>query len=265
MDTSAFFANHAVFSLDQAAKELAPPGGRRGTIERLKHYLEKGRLKLVTREVYAVVPEGVTANRFQPDPFLAIAVLREDCVFSHHSALQLLGAAHAAWKKYSVYTGHRRRALSLNGATIQFLDHPSQFQSQAYRRIGTRRVEYLGKLLATTGPERTLVEGFRRPALAGGLEELVQSAGGFPVLDLDLLDQILRRYETATLWAAVGWFLERFQNSFHVSESILAEMEKRRPRAPHYLSRGQRGGSLASRWNIILPANLAQRDGVNEP
>jgi hypothetical protein len=44
---------------------------------------------------------------------------------------------------------------------------------------------------ASTGPERTLVEGFCRPSLAGGLEKLVRSASGFSTLDLDLLEKVL--------------------------------------------------------------------------
>ncbi len=45
-----------------------------------------------------------------------------------------------------------------------------------------------------TGPERTLVEGFRRPGLVGGLEELVVPAAGFATLDLEQLEEVLRRY-----------------------------------------------------------------------
>jgi predicted transcriptional regulator of viral defense system len=260
VETADFLAVNSVFSLDQANRELAPRGGRVSTVERLKHYLEKGRLKRVARGVYAVVPSGTQAERFQPDPFLAAQVLREDCIFSYHSALELLGAAHSEWKAITVYTGHRRRSLRLNNKKIQFLDHPKSFRNASHRRLGVRRVEYQAKLLSVTGQERTLVEGFRRPALAGGLEELVASAGGFPVLELDLLEKILRRYGIATLWAAVGWFLERFQRSFQVPEQFLTKIEKHRPRAPHYLVRGQRGGTLAVRWNVILPPGFEKKN-----
>jgi len=51
------------------------------------------------------------------------------------------------------------------------------------------------KLFETTGPERTVVEGFQRLApLTGGPEKLVRSASAFPTLDLDLLEAILRRF-----------------------------------------------------------------------
>jgi hypothetical protein len=111
--------------------------------------------------------------------------------------------------------------------------------------------------LRTTGPERTLVEGFRRPSLAGGLEELVQSASGFATLDLDLLEKVLRGYAIANLWAATGWFLERFQRAFYVPEKVLDRMAQNRPRSPQYLERDRRGGALAARWNLILPEALA--------
>ena len=124
------------------------------------------------------------------------------------------------------------------------------------KQVGTRRIERQGKLLEVTGPERTLVEGFSRPSLAGGLEELVNSAAGFTTLDLELLEEVLRRYDMAKLWAATGWFLERFQKSFHVPDALLARMEQRRPRSRAYVERGQRGGLLVGRWNLILPKVL---------
>ena len=104
-----------------------------------------------------------------------------------------------------------------------------------------------------------MIEGFRRSALAGGLEELVTSAGGFAVFDLGLMDEVLQRYGIANLWAATGWFLERFQQTFHVPEEILTRMERHRPRSTQYLERDQRGGVMAGRWNLILPKELMGR------
>ncbi len=124
--------------------------------------------------------------------------------------------------------------------------------------FGTRRLERRGRLLEVTGPERTLIEGFRRPRLAGGLEELVISASGFPILDLDLLEEILRHYDIANLWAAIGWYLERFQQSFHVPDRLLEVMERHRPRSPQYMERDRRGGGLAPRWNLIVPRSIIQ-------
>ena len=49
--TDQFFDTHPVFSLEEAVEILAPPGGRAGTIERLKYHLDSGRLKGIVREI----------------------------------------------------------------------------------------------------------------------------------------------------------------------------------------------------------------------
>ena len=256
--TADFLATHPVFSLDEAERKLAPPGGRAGTVERLKHHLKSGRLKIATRGVYAVVPPGVSAERFLPDPFLVAAAARSDAVFSHHSALKLLGAAHSVWHHCTVYTEQRRRPIQLDGTTIRFLEHPRPMRMGNRGHFGTRRLERRGRLLEVTGPERTLIEGFRRPRLVGGLEELVISASGFPTLDLDLLEEILRNYDIANLWAATGWYLERFQQSFHVPDRLLEVMERHRPQSPQYMERDRRGGVFVPRWNLIVPRPIIQ-------
>jgi len=94
--TPELFSRTPVSSLEEAARELAPPGGRAGTVGRLKHHLATGRLKLAGGGQHAVVPPGTAPDPLRPAPFLAAAA-RPDAVFSHHAALELLGAAHSAW------------------------------------------------------------------------------------------------------------------------------------------------------------------------
>jgi len=253
-----------VFSLEEATRELAPPGGRAGTVARLKHHLAAGRLKLLARGVYAVVPPGTAPEAFQPDPFLVAAAARPDAVFSHHAALELLGAAHSVWNECTAYTTKRRRPIELDRTTVRFLDVPGPMAERSGRQLGTRKVERRRRLLETTGPERTLVEGFRRPRLVGGLEELVQSAAGFATLDLDLLGEVLERYGVANLWAATGWFLERTREVFHVPEDVLERHARRVPGSAQYLDRGRRGGTLHRRWNLIVPPELERFGGPDE-
>lgn len=260
LTTGALLAKNSVFSLEEATAALRPPGGRLGTVERLKHYLKTGRLKLVAREIYAVVPPGTPPARFEPDPFLVAVAARPDGIFSHHSALELLGAAHSTRRGCTLWSEGRKRELRLGASSVLFLPHPEALRRGSQERLGTRTVEWRGTLLRTTGPERTLVEGFRRPVLAGGVEELVASAAGLPTLDLDLLEGVLAAYDTRYLWAAAGWFLERHRRSFHVPDDLLRRFESKRPAARHYLLRGTRGGTLDAKWNLILPDVLTSEE-----
>ena len=222
MKASAFFATHPIFTVEQASAALHPGGASRATSSLLQHYVRTSRLTSVVRGVYAVVPAGAAPDQFQVDPFLVAAAVRPDGVFSHHSALELLGAAHSIWRRCTLFTSRRRPRLTVSGREIVFADFPAQFREPQWQRLGTQRVERRGVILFTTGRERTLTDGFRFPSAVGGLEELEQSASGFPSLDLALLEKLLERYDLATIWAATGWFLERYRTTFHPSERLLA-------------------------------------------
>jgi predicted transcriptional regulator of viral defense system len=258
MKPPVFFASHPIFTVEEARKTLHPEGGRRATSSLLQYYVRTRRLTSVTHGVYAVVPPGVSPDQLRVDPFLAAAALRPDGVFSYHSALELLGAAHSVWRRCTLFTSRRRSSLLLPGVEVVFAGFPAPFRNEQSQRLGTQRVERLGAMLVTTGPERTLVDGLRSPAAVGGLEELEQSASGFPALDMELLEKVLKRYDLATLWAAAGWFLERYHTTFHPPEKLLGRCERNRPASPHYLARRERGGTLAKRWNLYLPAAITE-------
>lgn len=259
--TEDFFRQHPVFTLDEAAQVLRPRGGRAAITERLKYHISQGRLKRLARELYASVPSGQSPFTFQPDVYLAALALRPDGIFCYHSALDLLGASHSAWHQHILFTDQRRPPLVLpNGNRILFLESPVSLRRKKMKAIGTQQAERSGRLFRLTGPERTLVEGFRRLDLVGGLEELVNSAAGFPYLDLDLLARILNAYNLSGVWAAVGWFLEKHQQVFQVPEVVLQLLESHRPKGPQYLGQRRPGGTLISRWNLILPQGTGEPD-----
>jgi len=261
LKTSEFLSSNLVFSLDDAVRELAPPGGRAGAVERLRHYLETGRLRSVSKGVY-VVTKGSSPNRISPNYFHVALAARFDAIFSYHSAFELLGCAHSIWHVCTLYTARRRRPLRLDYDKIEFLNDPSPLPD---RHLGTETVEYDGKQLETTGPERTLVECLLRPGRVGGIEEFINSAGGLPAPKLDLIEEILKLYNTKHLYAAVGWYLERCQEAWNVPSDFLERLEKHRPSSPQYLERRSGFGKLFPRWNLILPRFVVRMGGLDEP
>ena len=258
MDTSTFLQTHRVFNLDEATQVLAPSGGRKATLERLKYSVVCGKVKKLARGVYASVPPGVEPEKFQPDRFLVAAALRSDAVFSHHSALELLGAAHSEWRFCTAYSARRSQAFDLAGQEIRFLLQPQSLVRHQAVDLGVRSVHRLDRELRVTGPERTLIDGFRRVDLVGGVAEFVESVAGFPVLELPLLFELLDAFGQKGLWAAIGWFLDTYRTTFYVGDEDLAVIDKHVPKAPLYLSRNQRGGVLVRRWNLIVPDVLVE-------
>ncbi len=244
---------NAVFTLDDVVQAFDNQKTRREVVAYLKYHLKTGRLKHISREIYASVPAGIEPDHFIPDVFLVMHAIRPDSLIAHHGALELLGVAHSAWKDYSAWTQFRRNKLTIGNANIRYILDPHPAWSSNARLIGTQKVERQGSLLCVTSPERTLVEGFRRPALVGGIEELVWSASGFAILDLQLLESILKIYDLSKLWAAVGWFLEAHQKAFFVPDNLLEQCSRHKPKSPLYLIRDQQRGRIFKRWNLIIP------------
>jgi predicted ABC-type ATPase/predicted transcriptional regulator of viral defense system len=235
-------------------------GERRPTpalVKRLKYLQSTRRVVSLERGLYATVRPGSSPDAVSPDPYLAAAALRPDGVFAYHSALTLLGAGHSDWNVVTLLSHRRRRRLVLRTARVEVLLHPAVLVRKSATDLGVRHVPYLETTLRVTGPERTLVDGFRQLRLVGGLEELVTSAAGFASLDLEKLDAVLRAYDLRILYAAVGWFLETYRAHFLVRDDFLTHLEHQRPAAPHYLPRRTRsakdGGRLVPRWSLILP------------
>jgi len=169
----------------------------------------------------------------------------------------------------TLLSGRRRRPLELRSARVEILPHPVPLVRKKAAELGVRSIGYLHTTVRTTGPERTLVDGFRQPRLVGGLKELVASAMGFASLDFALLEAVLDAYQLRILFAAVGWFLDTHQEAFFVPDALLARLEARRPASPQYLPRRGRteggGGRHVRRWNLILPEGVLPRTEADEP
>ena len=253
MDTQTFFDSRPAFSLAEARESLRPEASAATVRRRLKYHVQTGRLLLVARSVYATVPRGMKADRFRPDPFLVAAAVRDDAVFGYYSALALLGVARSTWSTVSAFTRTKRAPLSLPNAKVVFLLPPGAVARLHQRGLGLREVDRLGRILRVTGPERTLLDGLRNPRRVGGVREFLESAGAFPVLDLDLLLRLLEAYDEKVVWAGAGWFLEAHRSPLAVPDAFLARIERHRPRARVYLARNEGPGWLAPRWNLILP------------
>ncbi len=258
-------ARNRIFTLDELARHL---GSEKSLAQyRIRYHLRQRRLKRLANGVYATVPIGADPETFEADVFLAANAIRPDAVFAYHSALDLLGQGHSVWWTCTVCTDRRRPPVVLGRSTIKFLMRPPavrQGTESASRRgnadtLWTTEVHRGGRTLRVTTPERTLVDGFRRLGLVGGLDELVESMDGFATLRPELLRNVLRAYDSKRLWAAVGWYLQRRLTSLFLDDSILGEFKANRPGTRVYLVPGQRGGVVARDWNLIVPQHLQRR------
>jgi len=252
--TRAFLAQHPVFTLATFRREAAKHGVSPGAVAtRLRHALKRGDLTLVANGVYAVVPPGTTARSFKPDRFLVAAALRQDAVLAYHSALELLGLAHSAYRDVYYLSSRRRRDVKLSDGRARGVLPPKRLRDTRNEMFGVEIRERLGVKLSVTGPERTLVDCCAAPKYAGGLEEVVEAWRAVTALDLDRLKTYLDLLGERRLVAILGFFLEQHATRLFVPAKLLDELAGKRPVSKAYLDRHQRGGQLVARWNLIVP------------
>ena len=215
-----YLRTNEVFTLEGLAQALHLRDAK-AALDLLNYHRRLRRVKNVARGVYATVPIGLSAEEYLPDRYLVAAAIRTDAIFSHHAALELLGAAHSDWSVCTVVSERRHGRVSLGSVEIRFLRHPAALKREGLQALGTVPVTHTRRTLLVTGTERTLLDGFRQPGLVGGPEELVESAAGFGVLDLRLVSSLLEAYDERLLWAATGWFLESYSRRFFVLPRVL--------------------------------------------
>jgi len=261
VNLESFLETNPVFCLEEYAEAQGRPEDLQAIRNQIKYHVRRGRVKRVAAGVYGAVPFGQDPKPFWPDAVLVAACIRPNGIFSHHTALELLGAGHSVWNVCTLFCAHPPAPHPLGEQRIHFLSFPIALERKGLVDLGVRQSDRRGWRVTHTGPERTLVEGFRQLRWVGGPEELVASASGFPTLELDLLERILAAYGQRNLWAAAGWFLERYRERFFVPEAFLDRLARNRPSKPRYLVRSERGGTLVPRWNLVVPSRLLEWEG----
>src|SRR5687768_13629003 len=109
MTPKAFINQYPLFRFEEfrAAHQAGGDRSEQTTGTVLKQYVQSGRLINVRRGLYARVPEGMSADEFQVDPYLVASRLCSDSVIAYHSALQLLGKAHSVSRRITYLTQRR--------------------------------------------------------------------------------------------------------------------------------------------------------------
>ncbi len=254
-----FLAVSPVFDLNRV-RTAFPDSSPQAALKRVRRVMASGKVKRLQRDLFASVPVGAVAETYNPDRFLIMLTLRPDAVFCGHSALELLGASHSAWNRCLAYTRGRRTTLDLGDVSFWAVGNPVPLAKHSNSGLGVESGDRLGRALQFTGRERTLVDGFWMPGRVGGLEEMVRSAAGFPVLNFELLLKVLEAYASPKLYSCVGWFLDRNREQFYVDDGVLDHLRARRPASPKYMARHSGEATFNSHWNLMVP-NVLLRGG----
>lgn len=249
-----FFSAHPVFRREEYARAVRRDPADKVVSAMLTQHLNAGNIRRVARGVFASVPPHGDPETWTVDRFLAASRLKPDAVIAYHSALELHGCAYTDMPDVQAITGEEPTLFETADFACRFLKRPKGF-------VATRDVttaDRLGLDVRITTLERTIVDVFDRPDLAGGAEELVNSLALVERIKPDPLLRQAQGLRNAGAVAALGWWLESAQKRLAIPDAVLARLRTLKPKHPRYVL-GAKSGDAKSipGWNILLPRNLA--------
>jgi predicted transcriptional regulator of viral defense system len=266
MKLDAFFANQPLFTSAEFSRFLNAHGTPNPFTQRslLAYHRQQGRILLLRRGLYAVVPPGVSREEAPVDPYLLASRLAPEAVLAYHTALEVHG------RNYSVfhtlyYLAHRSLTpFVFRNDRFQAVRFPVALARAGKSLFGVIQTDRQGLRLRVTSLERTLVDALDRPDLAGGGEEVFRSLESVEYFDLDTVLRYVKLLGNATTAAKVGFFLEQHRETLMVKDSHLNALQKLRPKEAHYFERPRpharrREARLVARWNLVVPDALLHR------
>jgi predicted transcriptional regulator of viral defense system len=254
--TERFFAENPVFSLHTFMEQVAAGVSARTAYGHVDYYVRTGRLRRLRSKLYATVPADTEADEFAPDPYLVASVAGKGAPLGYHTALELLGVGHSVFRTLTVVVDRWAPPFEFDTTRVEFVQAPAAFRSREKSDLGLTTVRRLGVDLTITGRERTLVDCLLQPGRAGGLEEVLNSLAGFGVVDAAAMARYLTVLNISKAWAIAGYYLEATRGRLFTEESTLSLFETHAPKARQYWVRGERGGVLQKRWNLIVPERV---------
>ena len=252
-----FFATHPVFRTD----ELAAYQGDRSRWTRknlLAHHRKQGRILLVQRGLYAVVPPGHDPETYAVDPYLVATKITDDSVLAYHTALEAHGKAHSPFQEFYFLSRTPPHPRTFRSHRFRGVLFPKALRAAGHEDSQTKVVDRAGVAVKVTSFERTLVDLHDRPDLGGGWEEIWRSLEAVEFFDLDAVVEYVTLLRNRTTAAKVGYYLHQHAEALMVEDRHLDPLRKLRPKQPHYMERAK-SGRLVRDWNLIVPRPLAER------
>ena len=247
-----FLRTHRVFHTDEWERYCSLSGYH--SRNQLVKLLRNNRIQKIRKSLYTVVPEGVQQN-FTPPALLTAAKLTPDAVLGYRSALSFYGMSRNALTSHTFLSQHRIKPCMVNDTLFQPCLPP---KSLTDLNAFVEEHQMWGTPVKVVAKERLLVDLLDRMDLSGGWEEITNAFAYEDNLNWDKLLKYAKLLDHPATAARLGFMLEQFQETMHVPEGLLSELETLKPKTPEHFYRANREGKFVKRWNLYVPEELTQ-------
>ncbi len=254
-----FFREHPVFRLDEFREAIKNKEIKSG-YNSLKYYINKGKVQIIKKGLYYVVPEGRSPEKFEPGRILIASRLSEDSILGFHTALEVMGYGHSVFHSFFCYSSKRKRNFNFRGDEFICAKTPESLQKNNKKFLGVDKEYFQNLLVKFTNRERTLVDCLDRPEYGGGIEEVYRCVEKYSYLNFEELLKYLYARNRKVLFSKVGFFLEQHREQFYVEEKFLDKLHKEQQSSVVYFDSKRKKGKLVKTWNLVVPENVIEKD-----
>lgn len=252
--TLRFLEGHEVFTLEEYMAAVDSTVAPRTRYTNLQNAVRRGQAYRAKRGLYAS-NLGVYRDRV-PNVLLVASKAADNAVVSHHSALEAHGVAHSPMRTVYFTSTQKIADFEVRGYRFQRVAPPDVSDPFDTLKQYSTRVRAGEALVTVTTKERTLVDCLRDTRLAGGLEELLRSLGGFTSMSTTALESYMKLFESPTIRARVGWTLETFRDEWRVDPAFLESLSRGLGRGTYRLLPLAKRQEFVARWRLYVPAGL---------
>jgi len=135
-----FFASHPVFNTEELVS-YRKDQSRWTRKSLLAHHRKQGRILLVRRGLYAVVPPGSDPENYPVDPYLVAAKSADDAVLAYHTALEMHGKANSVFERHIFQSNKPLRPSAFRTYRFQCVLFPKALREKGQQQFATKIVE----------------------------------------------------------------------------------------------------------------------------
>lgn len=245
------FYSGQIFTIEEARDKLQTTGNT--LRKRLSELAARGYIYPIRQGLYRLSRPGIEPNQVQSSSFAIAAKLTPYCYVGFRTALQLhAGEIPAERDTIYVVSPTKFNSFAFEGK--------SYFWCQAPDPHGVDNLPFTTEAGAydvlVTNYEKTIIDCLRRPAHSPHFPEFVKLCTQIEKNpSLDLLMDYADKCGVAALYNRLGFFLERMQDLWDVSEVLLDQIEKKMSRkiTEWPIFAGSAHGITAQKFGEMVP------------
>jgi predicted transcriptional regulator of viral defense system len=244
-----FAQSTPLFTLGEARERYGKNPHSRSILNMLHRLKHQGRVRQLTKKVYAGALAAVPVNRYRVP-----AALRDDAVLALHSALEWHGVANQVFRTVYYFSARARKDVVFENVTYHRVVTPRAL-ARAHKDRFRTQLSPDGFLV--TDRERSFVDCLLFLDYSGGVEELDKSLAMFPSFDFDAALEYLKLLRKPWLYSRLGFLLDRHADKLFFRDTPREQFLRKLPKGVAYLSSKRPGNRWIPAWRLMVPETLA--------